>query len=51
MPAPVVADAQRDDGTLTAADLILVYEQGVDELRAAVAGLHFLKEPMVRRHD
>lgn len=34
-----VADAQKDDDTLTAADLIAVYEQGVDDLRVAVAGM------------
>ena len=40
MPAPTtVADAQRDDPALAPADLISAYEQGVEELRAAVAGL------------
>jgi uncharacterized damage-inducible protein DinB len=39
MQAPVAADAQRDDGTHTAADLISAYEKGVDELRLAVAGM------------
>ena len=40
MPAPTtVADAQRDDSALTAADLISAYEQGVEELRLAVAGM------------
>jgi uncharacterized damage-inducible protein DinB len=40
MPAPTtVADAQRDDPTLTPADLISAYEQGVEELRLAVAGM------------
>ena len=40
MPAPTtVADAQRDDPALTAADLISAYEQGVEELRLAVAGM------------
>ena len=34
-----VADAQRDDPALTPADLISTYEQGVEELRLAVAGL------------
>jgi uncharacterized damage-inducible protein DinB len=34
-----VADAQRDDDTLTAADMILAYENGVEELRLAVAGM------------
>ena len=32
-------DAQRDDNTLTAADLISAYEKGVEELRLAVAGM------------
>jgi uncharacterized damage-inducible protein DinB len=39
MPAPRVGDAQRDDGTLTAEDLISAYEKGVEELRVAVAGM------------
>ena len=40
MPAPTtVADAQRDDDALSVADLISAYERGVEELRAAVAGL------------
>ena len=40
MPAPTtVADAQRDDPALTPADLISAYEQGVEELRLAVAGM------------
>lgn len=34
-----VADAQRDDPALTPADLISAYEQGVEELRLAVAGM------------
>src|SRR5947207_14638482 len=34
-----VADAQRDDPALTAADLISAYENGVEELRLAVAGM------------
>jgi uncharacterized damage-inducible protein DinB len=34
-----VADAQRDDPTRTAEDLISAYEKGVDELRLAVAGM------------
>ena len=34
-----VADAQRDDGALAAADLISAYEKGVEELRLAVAGM------------
>jgi uncharacterized damage-inducible protein DinB len=34
-----VADAQRDDDALTVADLISAYEQGVEELRLAVAGM------------
>ena len=38
MPAPTtVADAQRDDPALAPADLISAYEQGVEELRLAVA--------------
>ena len=40
MPAPsTVADAQRDDPALTPADLISAYEQGIEELRLAVAGM------------
>ena len=35
----MVAHAQRDDDALSVADLISAYEQGVEELRAAVAGL------------
>src|SRR3954454_24559761 len=34
-----VADAQRDDDALTVADLISAYENGVEELRLAVAGM------------
>ena len=34
-----VADAQRDDDALTATDLISAYENGVEELRVAVAGM------------
>ena len=34
-----VADAQKDNGTLLVADLIAAYEQGVEELRSAVAGM------------
>src|SRR5438270_2810745 len=34
-----VADAQRDDPALTPADLISAYEQGVEELQLAVAGM------------
>jgi uncharacterized damage-inducible protein DinB len=34
-----VADAQRDDIALTDADLISAYENGVEELRLAVAGM------------
>src|SRR5262249_47631281 len=34
-----VADAQRDDGSLTTADLISSYERGVADLRAAVSGM------------
>jgi uncharacterized damage-inducible protein DinB len=36
MRASAVENAQRDDDTLTAADLISSYEQGVEELRLAV---------------
>ena len=36
-PPTTVADAQRDDPALTPADLISAYEQGVEELRLAVA--------------
>src|SRR6516225_9788707 len=39
MQASAVADAQRDDDTLTVADLISAYEKGVEELRLAVAGM------------
>src|SRR5215472_727011 len=39
MQASAVAYAQRDDDTLSVADLILVYEKGVEELRVAVAGI------------
>src|SRR5262249_51102637 len=40
MPAPTtVTDAQRDDPALTPADLISAYEQGIEELRLAVAGM------------
>jgi hypothetical protein len=39
MQASAVEHAQRDDNTLTAADLISAYEQGVEELRLAVAGM------------
>jgi uncharacterized damage-inducible protein DinB len=40
MSAPTtVADAQRDDPDLTPADLISAYEQGVEELQLAVAGM------------
>jgi uncharacterized damage-inducible protein DinB len=34
-----VADAQRDDGSLSTADLISAYERGVADLRAAVSGM------------
>jgi uncharacterized damage-inducible protein DinB len=34
-----VADAQRDDDTLTVADLLSAYEKGVEELRLAVTGM------------
>ena len=39
MQRSAVADAQRDDDTLTVADLISAYEKGVEELRLAVAGM------------
>jgi uncharacterized damage-inducible protein DinB len=40
MQAPTtLEDAQKDDDTLTVADLISAYEKGVDELRLAVAGM------------
>ena len=39
MQASAVGDAQRDDDTLTVADLISAYEKGVEELRVAVAGM------------
>jgi uncharacterized damage-inducible protein DinB len=34
-----VADAQRDDTSVPVADLISAYETGIEELRAAVAGM------------
>src|SRR3984957_4539471 len=34
-----VAEAQRDDGRVPVVDLIAAYEQGVEELRAAVTGM------------
>jgi len=34
-----VADAQRDDDTITVADLISAYEKGIGDLRVAVAGM------------
>jgi hypothetical protein len=37
--ADYMAAVQRDDGSVAAADLIAVYEQGIDALRAAVAGM------------
>ena len=40
MQEPIgVADAQKDDGMLPVAELIAAYEQGVEELRSAVAGM------------
>ena len=39
MQASAVEDAQRDDDTLTALDLISAYEKGVEELRLAVTGM------------
>lgn len=39
MQASAVEYAQRDDSSLTAADLILAYEKGIEELRLAVAGM------------
>lgn len=39
MQASAVEDAQRDDDTLTALDLISAYGKGVEELRLAVAGM------------
>jgi uncharacterized damage-inducible protein DinB len=39
MQASAVENAQRDDNTLTALDLISAYEKGVEELRLAVAGM------------
>jgi hypothetical protein len=35
----IVAPAQRDDEAFTVTDLISAYEQGVEELRVAVAGM------------
>jgi hypothetical protein len=53
MPAPTtVADAQRDNPALTPADLISVYEQGVEELRLAVGGMtveHLRSRPVAGR--
>src|SRR5271165_727504 len=34
-----VANAQRDDRSVPVADLISAYEKGIEELRAAVAGM------------
>ena len=34
-----VSDAQRDDATISPADLISAYERGIDDLRSAVAGM------------
>ena len=34
-----IADAQRDDSSVPVADLISTYENGIEKLRAAVAGL------------
>lgn len=39
MQASAVENAQRDDNTLTVADLISAYERGVEDLRLAVAGM------------
>jgi uncharacterized damage-inducible protein DinB len=39
MQASAIANAQRDDYTLTVADLISTYEKGIEELRSAVAGM------------
>ena len=39
MQASAVEYAQRDDNTLTVADLISAYQKGVEELRLAVAGM------------
>jgi hypothetical protein len=39
MQTSEVAYAQRDDDTLTVADLISTYEKGVEELRVAVTGM------------
>jgi hypothetical protein len=37
--ADYMADAQRDDESVGSADLIAAYEQGIEDLRAAVAGM------------
>ena len=37
--ADYMADTQRDDESVASADLIAAYEQGIDDLRAAVAGM------------
>jgi hypothetical protein len=34
-----MAMMRRDDGTLGSAELIAAYERGIDDLRAAVAGM------------
>ena len=39
MQASAVGNAQKDDTTLTALDLISAYEKGVEDLRLAVAGM------------
>src|SRR5262249_43423184 len=39
MQASAVETAQRDDDTLNVAELIWGYEEGVEELRLAVAGM------------
>src|SRR5262249_54309996 len=37
--ADYVAATQRDDESVTSTDLIAAYQQGIDDLRAAVAGM------------
>lgn len=39
MQASAVESAQKDDDTLTVANLISAYEEGIEELRLAVAGM------------
>ena len=38
-PSEYMAMMQRDDDTLGSAELVALYERGIDDLRAAVAGM------------